>query len=309
MSSPTTPLGRVRFDELALFVEVAEAGSIAAAARRLGVPKSTVGRALARMETDLGVALVRRMARGPALTEQGLSLARLAAPHVAALRDATMAVGHSIAEAYGTLRVTAPVDVGQEVLGPLAAAFAARYPRIRLDVELSTRMVDLEREGFDIAIRLATGPLPSSSLVARRIAKLEMGLYAGASYLARRDAPKRIEDLAKHDHVVFQGRDGRSVLALTGPNGTVRIPTDGRIGSNDFVFLREAIAEGAGIGTLPCFLARTGVDAGRLRRVLPAHAVAGGSAYLVHLPGRPLPRKIEAFRDFVLEHAPRIFAA
>ncbi|MFM2417003.1 MAG: hypothetical protein RL385_1726, partial [Pseudomonadota bacterium] len=93
MVVPFEQLSHVRFDELAVFVEVAAAGSIAAAAKRLGVPKSTVGRAVTRIEQDLGVTLVRRMIAGPALTEQGRVLATLAAPHVAALRDVTSALG------------------------------------------------------------------------------------------------------------------------------------------------------------------------------------------------------------------------
>lgn len=298
---------KVRFDELAVFTEVASAGSIAAAAKNLGVPKSTVGRALSRVERDLGVALVRRMARGPALTEQGRTLASLATPHIAGLRDATMAMGRNVTEPYGTLRVTAPVDIGQLVLGPIAATFIARYPRVRLDVDLSLRMVDLASENFDAALRVSASTLPSSSLVARRLAKLDLGLYASSSYLARRPAPKAPRDLTRHDHVIFQGRDGRNVLTLEGPTGTSRVTVEGRLQANEFFFLREALAADAGIGPLPVFVAKPDVEAGRLRRVLPSYRLAGATAYLLHPPARPLPRKLEVFRDFLLETAPPLF--
>lgn len=299
-------LSRVRFDELAVFVEVAEAGSIAAAARRLGVPKSTVSRAIARVEEDFGVSLVRRMSRGPALTEPGRMLANLAAPHVAALRDVASALGRDASEAYGTLRVTAPSDLGTLVIGPLVASFLARYPRMRIEIVHTLRVVDLVGEGFDLAVRVMMRPLPSSSLVAKRLARLDLGLYAGTTYLARHEAPKRPEELARHEHVFFRGVAGKSVLALEGPKGGVKVPIEPRVGSNDFFFVREAVVGGAGIGALPWFVANAEVAAGRLVRVLPEHRLAGTIAYLVHAPSRPLSPKLQVFRSFLLEHAPRL---
>src|SRR4051812_21370629 len=118
-------LQRTRFDELAVLVAVAEAGSLTGAARNLAVPQSTVGRAIRRLEVDLGVPLARRMARGQPLTEPRRVLAELAAPHVAGLRDVTAALGREATEAYGLLRVTAPPDIGAMVLGPLLSGFLA----------------------------------------------------------------------------------------------------------------------------------------------------------------------------------------
>lgn len=299
-------LHRMRFDELAVFVEVAESGSIAAAARRLGVPKSTVGRALSRLEKDLGTVLVRRMASGPSLTEPGRALASLASPHVSALRDVASAISHEEGEIHGTLRVTAPVDVAQVVLGPLVASFVARHPRVTVEVDATIRLVDLVGEGVDLAIRVARKTLASSSLVARKIGRLDLGLYAGSAYVATRGAPKRPDDLVAHDHVVLMGREGRAVLALEGPRGNVRVPVRGRTSANDFFFMREAIAAGAGVGPLPWFVAHGELASGRLVRVLPDHRLAGTTVFLVHAPLRPLPRKIEVFRSYLLEHAPRL---
>ena len=116
------PQPSFRFDELGILVTVAEAGSLSAAAKQLGVPKSTVGRAIARLEDELGVSLVRRMARGPTLTEPGLVLANRAAPHIAGLRDAAIAQGRESQEAYGLLRVTAPADIGAHLIAPCSRA-------------------------------------------------------------------------------------------------------------------------------------------------------------------------------------------
>lgn len=113
-----------------------------------------MGRAIRRIEEDLGLSLVRRMARGQSLTEPGRLLANLAAPHIAALRDVTAAAGREASEAYGLLRITTPEDIGALVLGPLVPGFLARYPRIRLEVEHTLRLVDIVGEGFDLALRV-----------------------------------------------------------------------------------------------------------------------------------------------------------
>lgn len=306
MPRPNARLASFRLDELAVFAEVAAAGSLAAAARRLQVPKSTVGRAIARVERDLGVALVRRLARGPALTDAGVRLASLAAPHIAALRDLSAAVETSSAHAYGTLRVTAPSDIGA-ILTPLVASFIARHPRVNVELELTLRVVDIAREGFDLAVRVAMDkPLPSSALVARKLARLDLGLYAGASYRARHPLPKTIDDLAQHAHVLFQGREGRGTLRIEGPDGRIKVPVHGQVSANDFFCIREAIAAGVGIGPLPWFLARTEVASGRLVRVLPQYSAAGTTAYLVHASAEPMPAKLKAFRDHLLEQAPEL---
>jgi DNA-binding transcriptional LysR family regulator len=304
MSSVAERLQRTRFDELGVLVAVAESGSLSAAARRLGVPKSTVGRAIARIEEDLGVTLVRRMTRGPALTEQGRALASVSAPHVAALRDATAALGREAAEAYGLLRVTAPSDVGAHLIAPLLPGFLARYPRVRIEVEHTLRVVDLAREGFDLAIRLTLGRLPPSTLIARKLMRMNLALYAGTAYAARRDLPKHPADLAKHDSVAFY--PGGNSLALEGPKGIVKVAVAGRAAGNDFFFLREAIAAGVGIGPLPWFLANDELLAGRIVRVLPDYRAAGGTAYMVYPPAKPLSPKLVKFCAHLFEHVPRL---
>jgi DNA-binding transcriptional LysR family regulator len=306
MNSISEQLQRTRFDELGVLVTVAESGSLTAAARRLGVPKSTVGRAIARLEEDLGVTLVRRVARGPALTEQGRALASVSAPHVAALRDATAALGREAAEAYGLLRVTSPSDVGAQLIAPLLPAFLARYPRVRIEVEHTLRVVDLVREGFDLALRVTLGRLPPSTLIARKLTRMNLALYAGMAYAARRDLPKHPGDLAKHDSVVFY--PGGNSLALEGPKGIVKVAVMGRAAGNDFFFLREAISAGVGIGPLPWFLANDELAAGRITRVLPDYRAAGGTAYLVHPPAKPLSPKLAKFCAHLAEHVPRLAA-
>jgi DNA-binding transcriptional LysR family regulator len=306
MRVSATQLQRTRFDELGVLVAVAESGSLSAAAKRLGVPKSTVGRAIARIEDDLGVALVRRVARGAALTEPGRLLANLAAPHVAALRDATAALGRESSEAYGLLRLTAPADVGAHLIAPLLPSFLVRHPRVRIEIEHTLRVVDLVREGFDLAVRVTLGRLPPSALIAQKLTRMNLALYASTSYAARRDLPKHPGELAMHDNVVFS--PGGNTLALEGPKGLVKVAVQARAAANDFFFLREAIAAGVGIGPLPWFLASHDLAAGRITRVLPDHRAAGGTAYLVYPPAKPQSAKLAKFCAHLRQHVPPLAA-
>ena len=206
-----------------------------------------------------------------------------------------MAMGRAVAEPYGALRVTAAVDIGQALLAPLAAAFTERYPRVRFEVDLTARLVDVASEGYDAAIRVWSHRPPSSALVARRLARLDLGLYAGRPYLARRDPPKRPEDLVRHEHVLFRGTAGHALLVLEGPAGTSRVRVEGRVDGNDFFFVREAIAVGAGLGPLPWFVAAAEVRAGASCGSCPPTASPGRPPTCAS-PARPASRKLDAFR-------------
>lgn len=297
---------RSRLDDLAVFVEVAEGGSLTEAARRLGVPKSTVSRSVARLESSLGVALLRRSARGHGLSEAGRRLARVASPHVSSLHDAALALERPAREPHGRLRVTAPVDLGQALLAPLLPLFVQRHPAVHVETEVTSRFVDLIAEGFDVALRVPANKLPSSALVARRLGSVDLCLYAAPGYLARRGSPRQPEELTEHDTVVLYPRDGGVRWTLIGNRGVVPVTVRGRLGSNDFLLIRELIARGAGIGVLPANLANPEVRAGRLTRVLPDYALRGSVVYIVYAAARPLPLKVAAFRDFLVEQAPEL---
>ncbi|MCC7540997.1 MAG: LysR family transcriptional regulator [Deltaproteobacteria bacterium] len=290
-----------------MLVTVADEGSLTAAARRLGVPKSTVGRAVARLEQSLGVALLRRSGGTYTLTDPGQRLAVHAAPHVASLRDATLAIRGDSAEPHGTLRVTAPLDLGQTLLAPILPRYLARYPQVRVEIDLTSRFVDLVSERFDAAIRATGRPMPSTSLVARKLAPVEMRLFASPTYVARRGLPRDPDDLAFHDCVMPAFPNDR--LTLTSERHSKTVVVAARLTGNDFLFIREAIVAGGGIGPLAWSAARDELEAGRLVRVLPDWCFRGGFLYLVYPPARPLAPKLAAFRDIVLAHAARLLVA
>ena len=292
--------------ELDLFVRFVEAGSLAAAARRLGVPTSTVSRAVQRLERSLRTSLVNRSTRANSLTDAGRALFAEASPHLEGLRSLQASFCEAEAPPRGTLRLTAPVDLGEAFVGQLVARFTARYPSLGVEVDLTSRLVDLVKEGFDVALRAANRLPDDGALVARRVADTEVQLFASPCYLARAGIPQSPEELPAHDCVLFRAVQGRNVWLLEGPGGArASISVTGRMASNDLAFVRSALRAGAGLGPLPSYFAEECVRSGRLVRVLPEWRRTTGTIYVVYPSARHLPRKVSAFRDFVLESFPR----
>ena len=279
---------------LPLFKAVADAGSMTAAARALEQPKSSVSRGVARLEASLGVQLFLRTTRKLSLTTAGAAYYEKVSPLLGALSGAGASLPEQEEEPTGVLRLTAPVDVGLMWLPGFVARFLARYPRLDVVLRITNERLDLVGEGLDAALRLSTGRLPDSSLVARRVSPLAVDVYASPAYLARRGTPRRAEDLASHDLVGMAG--------VKLPPPFPRAPKL-RALADDMLLCRELVREGVGIGFLPVFLARADVAAGTLARVLPRVQRRTGSLYFVHpAVGHP-PRKLTALRDMLVEYA------
>ncbi len=302
----------IQLDDLDVFVRVFEAESMSAAARVLGVPKSTVSRAVSRLEDAMKVRLLQRTSRALSPTDAGRALFEESQPHVHALRGASDVVSALVDTPRGTIRVTAPNDLASVFLADAFARFVARYPDVSLEVVLTPRTVDLVAEGFDVAIR--AGTLRDSSLVARKVGEADGALYASAAYLAKRGTPRTVEDLADHDHVLFKPQRGKCRYVLEPSAGPPKdggrgekttVEVKGRLGGDDFGFVCAAVLAGAGIGLMPSFMAHAyaSKSAGRERlvRILPELAWKDGAFYLVHASGRHVPRKIVVFREFLIE--------
>jgi DNA-binding transcriptional LysR family regulator len=290
-------------DEIAVFVHVVKAGSFTAAARQRGVPKSTLSRAVTRLEEAMRARLLRRSSRAIALTDAGRAFYDRTEPHIAGIADAAESSLTHEDQPQGVLRVTAPVDVGESFLADMLVCFTHRYPRLQVEVDLSSRRVNLLEEAFDVAIR-AAGRLDDASLVAKRIGSTSAHLFASPAYLARHGTPEEPEDLAKHECVLFRPKDAKNEWTLEGPDGQQRTVTvHGRIAGGDFSFLRSALRAGGGIGVLPSFSAIRDLADGNIVRVLPEWTRAAGTLYVVYPLSPHLPVKVKVFRDFVLEAA------
>ncbi len=277
------------------FVEVVRQGSFTKAAAALGLPKSTVSRRVSKLEEALGVTLLVRTTRKLRLTEEGELFYRRVATAVECVEEAARAVAAQREEPQGLLRVTAPTDF--EHLPGLVASFIERYPAVSVEINVSGDVVDLVAAGYDMAIR--AGRLKDSSLIARKLSTVEFHLFASASYLDAHGEPASVADLIDHECVLFRARRGVSQWSLTGPGGVETVEVRGRLVVDDLLFARGAALAGVGIALLPRDMFNLGRD--HVRRVLPDHAMPGGSVYAVYPAARHVPAKVRAFRDHLLE--------
>lgn len=277
---------------LPLFVAVAEHGNISATARKLGLPKSSVSRGVAALERELGVQLLHRSTRDVRVTTAGAAFYEKARPVLAAYRELTGSLPEQESEPSGTLKITAPADMALTFLVEVFARFLVRYPSVSLDFRPSYRVTDLIAEGFDVGLRLAVA-LKDSTLVARRLGTVDLGIFGAPNYLAQFGAPRTLADCARHRWILFSG--------LTRLPPELRKVTAPRISTDDLLFARAMAQAAMGLSVLPAHLTHEDVVAGRLVRVVPSWKQAAGTLFFVHPPAQHLPRKVTALRDHLLE--------
>ena len=282
-------------DDLRTFLEVAEAGGMTPAARRLGLSKSIVSRQLSRLESALGAQLLSRTTRGAVLTEAGAVFREHAQRVVGELEAAQEAISPD-GEVRGRLRIAAPLSFGPTHLAPVLADLALQHPRLHIHAAYADRFVDLIGEGFDVAVRL--GYLPDSSLVARRIAPVHGRLVASPDYLARAGAPLTPGDLPGHDAIVAQRGEWR----LRDGEGFVTVRPRPRFTADNAQALMAATLKGLGIFLAPDFLAVPHLQAGELVEVLPDYPAPEGGLYVVRPPGEHMPSKIRVLTVLLVEH-------
>jgi DNA-binding transcriptional LysR family regulator len=287
----------MQLDAIHTFVVVAQCRGYAAAGRRLGLPRSTLSRRIQRLEAELGVRLLDRTTRQVALTEPGRALFERCARSLDGIESAVTAAREAGRQPRGTLRVSAPIDVARDVLAALLPRFRARHPDVELHVEVTQRRTDLIADGIDVALRgdTADRTLPDSSLVARRLARHELALYASATYLDARGFPHSPEDLDRHDLVTFGTPNGAPPWVLHGPGATVRVTPRAWLRVNEFGVVRSAVQQGLGIGPIEPLTAARELATGRLHRVLPAWSLSDGALYAVYPSARRVPPKVRVF--------------
>lgn len=285
-------------DDIRGFIEVIETGSFSQAAKRLGVSKSIVSRRIARLEADLGTQLMSRTTRGISPTEAGLEFKSRSERILADLADAREAVARQGDELSGRLRLSAPLSFGVRYLAPLLGDFAARHPRLEIEVSYSDRFADLIGEGLDLAIRI--GRLKDSSLVARRIAPVLTAVVASPGYLARHGAPERPEDLSRHECLIYTGASSAEWPFRTGQRWKTVHP-QGRLRSDSGEAILRWAIDGLGLAALPTFLSTDAIRDGRLIPLLMQYPMPEIGLYVVRPPGPRTSRKIRALIDAAVE--------
>jgi LysR family transcriptional regulator, regulator for bpeEF and oprC len=194
-------------NDLRIFEKVAALRNFSAAGRALGLPKSSVSRSVARLETVLGTRLLQRTTRDVVLTEAGMMLRARCVDILASIGDAVDLVGGFASAPRGLLTVSAGIGFGVHVLGLVLPQFLERYPGIDVSLQLGIRSMDLVAEGIDVAIHM--GPLADSQLIASLLGTMERCLCVAPAYLERRGMPCTIEELRDHDRIETPGDTGR----------------------------------------------------------------------------------------------------
>lgn len=279
------------FAAVPVFVKVVEAGSFSAAARLLGMPKTTVSAKVAALEKRLGVKLIQRTTRKLHVTEAGTKYFYHCANAIRELDLGEAALQSAQGQPTGLLRVTAPVDIGHVVLPRIATAYLSRYPGTSVELLVSNRVVDLVGEGIDLAIR--AGTLKDSSLIARRFFNVQGALWAAPAYAKRLGKVTHPRHLAKAALVGLKGFD---TLRLTNGRSDFDLSTAGRVLCDDLETNKALVVLGGGIAWLPDFLAAGAVAAGQLTAVLPGWISKGMNHTHFVYPGRQYTSpKVQAF--------------
>ena len=283
----------MNIEDFETFIEVANAGGLSPAARRLGVAKSIVSRQLSRLESDLGVQLLARTTRGAALTEAGMAFREHAIRMLAEL-DATRDTMTPGGELRGRFRIAAPVSFGPTHFAPVLAQMARRYPLLRIHTSYSDRTVDLVSEGYDCAIRV--GHLQSSTLLARRVGSIHGKLVASPEYVAAHGAPETPADILDHQSLM----QGAESWRFMDGEKTITVHPQGHFKADNPTALVAAAVAGLGLGYLSDSVITEHIAAGALVPVMLRYPPKPSGIYVVRPPGQNSVRKIRVLTDMLI---------
>jgi DNA-binding transcriptional LysR family regulator len=287
-------------DAIAVFVKVVEAGSFSTAARRLGIPKTTISAKVAGLERRLGIRLIERTTRKLRMTEAGEKYFHHCAIATREVELGEAALQSAKEKPYGVLRVTAPVDFGRTVLPRIVRAYRSKYPDVSVELIITNRIVDVVEDGIDLAIRWA-GSLKDSSLIARRFIETRSNLWASPKYLQRFGKPTHPREL---ENAAFVAHPVLKAVILTNGKSDFELQLNGGVGSDDLEVIAALIVLGEGIAWLPDFLVADAVEAGKLVRVLSQWRPKKEQLwtyYFVYAGRRYALPKVEAFIQTALE--------
>jgi DNA-binding transcriptional LysR family regulator len=291
----------MKIDDLLLLADVHGAGSLSAGARALALPKATVSRRLAALEASVGTRLFVPGARRLKLTEFGAGLAERARRHRDEIDDTRQWIGSHDSTPRGRLRLAMPAELGMFLLADSLTRFVQRYPQVELDIDTTPRLVDLNNEPYDLALRV--GPLEDSNLMARRLMVLERGLYASPAYLAGLPEPRTPAALRGHRFVML----AQTLLfpqRLQRASRVAELSLTGAIQCNSIGLALALTRAGGGLGMFSHGMVRQDVASGALLPVLPGWNLEPLPVSVVTASRRLMPAKTRAFIDHLFETRP-----
>lgn len=286
---------------LMVLAEVADAGGIAPAARRLGVVPSAVSHHLAALERAIGVKLLRRLGRGVELTAVGQELA-VRGRAIAREAEAAAMTAREAEEPRGHLRIGMPAGIADALIIPLLAAFLEAYPGITLQAVAADHRADLAAEGLDAAFRI--GLVEDGPFVARRLHVAEDIFVAAPALLARLPQIQAPADLRGLPFVGFEafGRQQSLLVEEGGTGARTEVELTCRVTTTSGIAIRHWAVAGAGLARLPDFAVREELDSGRLIRVLPRHSAGRPALHLLYMPERHRPANVRRLIEFSLRY-------
>ena len=290
-------------NDMYYFSEVVDRGGFAAAGRALGVPKSKLSRRVAELEARLDVRLLQRTTRKLSLTTAGEIFYR----HCVAIREEAEAAANALAlvqtEPRGVIRVACPVTLAQSTIGPLLPRFLARHPQVRIEMQVSNRVVDLVEEGIDVALRVRWTLEDSGSLIVKNLGNTQSLLLASPAQLAREGRPRSADDLSRLSTLAMSAADGKTSWKLLGPGGA-EFDFQHRpvYTADDLLTLKYAVLEGTGMSLLPDYMCARELQRGQLEQVLPGWAPRVGILHAVFPSRRGLVPAVRHFLDFLGDH-------
>jgi DNA-binding transcriptional LysR family regulator len=287
------------YEGWACFVAVADGGSFTAAAASLGLSKASVSKAVTRLETSLGIALLHRSSRVVAVSTAGAGLLGEAHAMVAAATAATEAARGDRVDLAGPIRLAAPMSFGIKVLGPPLAAFLERHPAVEVEVMLSDARHDLVAEGIDLSLRIAR--LDDSTLLARTIAPVAASVIASPAYLEKHGTPRHPLDLAGHRLVGYGHRERAIPLRFHREKEEATVVPAGPLFANNGDIAVPWLVAGGGIAALPDFIAEEALVSGALVRILTDWSLPQSHLHLLSPPSRLRPARVRALSDYLVE--------
>ena len=288
-------------NDLRYFVRIVEHGGLAAASRNLQIPKSTLSKRLAALETELEVRLIFRTSRRFSLTDVGRDFYEHASAALMDIESAEGTVRSLHTEPSGTVRVTASVPVAQFLLADHLPSLARRYPKLCIHLHVTDKFVDLVQEGYDIAVRNHWTPLPDSTLISRQVAVEPVWVVASPEYVSVRGLPQHPRELGSHD-ALLSGANATAWRLQNAFGMELEVTPNVRMTADEGLVLLKAAEAGMGLACLPVSICGGAVQHRRLIRVLPDW-IAGEIATTILMPDRrsKLPG-VRAVVDFLCEH-------
>ena len=278
---------------VSVFVALSEALSFGAVAERLGMSRATVSAQVGDLERRLGVRLFHRSTRAVRLTEAGEAYRVALGGVIGQVSEANQIAQSYQVDAVGKVRLTAPDELVERFVVPAMVEFLAEQPGLEIDIDVTSRRVDVIKDGFDLALRASLAVEPN--LIVRRLGTSPVSLTASPAYLARRGAPRSPDDLAGHDIVHHSGLKAGALWVLRRGEEERRVPAKANLKTNAGSILRDAAVAGLGITYLPEFITGEALRAGTLVHVLPEWKIQPVDINAVYPSNRNITAKVRRF--------------